>query len=102
MFVREFSVNIMGGVMDRLDLLGEKYTVDDVRNGDEYVSFDFEEQSGLIEAIMVESADYVMSFTGKEEKREAFIKCCEQLRLISKEEIEEFAVMCGYMTLQKV
>lgn len=50
---------------------------------------------------MLESVDYVMSFTNLVDKREAF--CCEVDKLcLSKDEIEEFALMCGYMVLETV
>ena len=102
MLIRAFSTNIVGGLMDHLDTLGERYKTSKLEPDDSYIEFDFEEQSGLIAAQIFEASDYVASFSNPEQKREAFIQCCEQLRLIEKDEIERFASLAGYAILEKV
>lgn len=103
MYERAFSNDILGDLLYFMDENDLEYEICPHRNPQDLTTdLYFKEESTMNEAVMFESANYVKSFADAEEKREAFSRCVEQLKLLTQSEVDEFALMCGYMLLETV
>lgn len=103
MYERAFSNENLGDLLYFLDERDLEYEICPHRNPQDLTTdLYFKEESAMNEAVMFESANYVKSFSDAEEKRNAFERCVEQLKLLTESEVDEFALMCGYMVLEKV
>lgn len=103
MYERAFSNEILTNLLYFLDENDLEYEIYPHRNPQDLTTdLYFKEASAMEEAIMFESSNYVKSFADAEQKREAFTRCVEQLKLLMQSEVDEFALMCGYMVLEKV